>query len=99
MRPGPVTGRELVQTGRPDVRVGRRPELVVGVVDEPVVPVRLVVNSAGVGGFGGWRGRSAYSAQQLRLVRETTEVAALQETCFDVEPILQDPASEALEPT
>jgi hypothetical protein len=41
----------------------------------------------------------AYSAQQLRLVRETTEVAALQENCFDAEPILQDPTIEALEST
>jgi hypothetical protein len=35
----------------------------------------------------------------LRLVRETTEVAALQETCFDAKPILQDPTIAALEPT
>jgi hypothetical protein len=50
-------------------------------------------------GVGGWRGGSACSAQQLRLVRERTEVAALQENCFDAELILQDPTIAALEPT
>ena len=35
----------------------------------------------------------------VALVRETTEVAALQENCFDAELILQDPTIEALEPT
>ena len=40
-----------------------------------------------------------YAAQQLRLIQETTEVAVLQETCFDGQPILQDPTIEALELT
>jgi hypothetical protein len=35
----------------------------------------------------------------LRVVRETTKVAALRENCFDAEPILQDPTVEALELT
>jgi hypothetical protein len=55
------------------------------VVDEPVVPVRLVVNSAGLAG-----GEAGLHIQRSScgLSRETTEVAAPQENCFDAEPIL-----------
>jgi hypothetical protein len=65
------------------------------VVDEPVVPVRLAVNSAGCR-VARWLGKFSVA---VAACPRTTEVAALQENCFDAEPILQDPTIEALELT